>query len=152
MTFRLLYSASNQDIFLSIKTDPFHLKQIIANYDFLAEKKIIFRMISYCQSRVLMRVTNSKIKFLTKDQNSYASKIPFIDNLKRLACASKQDLLELAILEYEQKTKWTDFEIPYARHYDPRLVYFLPHFSVRSIIKSSLYYRLFKYINKESWA
>ena len=26
--------------------------------------------------------------------------------------------------------------IPYARHYNPRFVYFLPHFSVRFIIKS----------------
>ena len=25
--------------------------------------------------------------------------------------------------------------IPYARHYNPRFVYFLPHFSVRFIIK-----------------
>ena len=37
--------------------------------------------------------------------------------------------------------------VPYARHYNPRFVYFLPHFSVRFIIKSGLYYRLFKYIN-----
>ena len=27
-------------------------------------------------------------------------------------------------------------ELPYARHYKPRLVYFLPHFSMRFIIKS----------------
>ena len=28
------------------------------------------------------------------------------------------------------------FSLPYARHYNPRFVYFLPHFSVRFIIKS----------------
>ena len=43
-------------------------------------------------------------------------------------------------------SKWTPKEgarptfvcihVPYARHYKPRLVYFLPHFSVRFIIKS----------------
>jgi hypothetical protein len=30
----------------------------------------------------------------------------------------------------------TNKQIPYARHYNPRFVYFLPHFSVRFIIKS----------------
>ena len=50
-----------------------------------------------------MRVTNSKIKFLTKDQNSYASKIPFIDNLKTTACALKWEVLELVTLRYVTK-------------------------------------------------
>ena len=48
--------------------------------------------------RVLTRVTNSKINFSPKGHSTYASKIPFIDNLKRPACASKQDVLELATL------------------------------------------------------
>ena len=35
------------------------------------------------------------------------------------------------------KTNWClQNDVPYARHYNPRFVYFLPHFSVRSIIKS----------------
>ena len=35
--------------------------------------------------------------------------------------------------------------IPYAHHYNPRFVYFLPHFSLQFILKSSLYYRQFMY-------
>ena len=36
------------------------------------------------------------------------------------------------------KTFWflAKYYLPYARHYNPRFVYFLPHFSVRFIIKS----------------
>ena len=34
-----------------------------------------------------------------------------------------------------QRQKSSEFSIPYARHYNPRFVYFLPHFSVRFIIK-----------------
>ena len=44
---------------------------------------------------------------------------------------------------------WILILIPYTRHYNPRFVYVLPHFSVRFIIKSGYHYRLFKYKNKE---
>ena len=43
-----------------------------------------------------------------------------------------------------KKSHWI-LKIPYARHYKPRLVYFLPHFSLRFIIKSGYNYRLFMY-------
>ena len=52
------------------------------------------------ESRVLTRVTNSKIKFLPKGHSTNTSKIAFIDNLKRPACASKRNVLELVTLQY----------------------------------------------------
>ena len=47
-----------------------------------------------------MRLTNQKINFLSKGHSTYGSKIPFISNLKKPACASKQDVLEHATLGY----------------------------------------------------
>ena len=47
-----------------------------------------------------MRVTNKKIKILSKSHCTKGPKIPFISNLKKPTCASKQDVLELAILRY----------------------------------------------------
>ena len=38
--------------------------------------------------------------FFSKGHNTKVSKIPFISNLKKTACASKQDALELATLRY----------------------------------------------------
>ena len=38
--------------------------------------------------------------------------------------------------------------IPYLRHYNPRIVYSLPHFSLRFILKGSLYYREFMHVLK----
>ena len=52
------------------------------------------------QSRVLMRVTNSEINFLSKGHSTCGSKIPFISNLKWHACASIRDGLELATIRY----------------------------------------------------
>ena len=51
-----------------------------------------------------MHVTNQKIKFLSKGHSTYGSKIPFISNLKKPACATKQDVLELATLWYSNIT------------------------------------------------
>ena len=34
-----------------------------------------------------------------------------------------------------------DWYVPYARHYNPRFVFFLPHFSLRFIFESGLYCR-----------
>ena len=50
------------------------------------------------ESRVLTRITNSEINFLSKGHSTYGSKIPFISNLKKPACASKWDVLEFATL------------------------------------------------------
>ena len=50
------------------------------------------------QSRVLMRITNQEINFLSKGHSTQGLKIPFISNLKKPACASKRDVLELATL------------------------------------------------------
>ena len=52
-----------------------------------------------------MHVTNSKINFLPKGHSTWASKIPFISNLKRPACASIPDGLELATIRYFNKNK-----------------------------------------------
>ena len=45
---------------------------------------------------VLMRVYNMKMNFFPKGHSTSASKIPFISNLKKAPCASKQDRLVLA--------------------------------------------------------
>ena len=45
-----------------------------------------------------MRVTIHDINFLSKDHSTKGSKILFISNLEKPACASKQDVLELATL------------------------------------------------------
>ena len=47
-----------------------------------------------------MRVTNWEINFLSKGHSIKRPKIPFIRNVKKPACASKQDVLELATLQY----------------------------------------------------
>ena len=47
-----------------------------------------------------MRVTNQKINFLSKGHSNSGPKIPFISNLKKPTCASKRNMLELAILRY----------------------------------------------------
>ena len=58
-----------------------------------------------------MRVTNKKINFLSKGHSTQeGSKIPFISNLKKPACASKQDVLELATLRYISKSSWLQCE------------------------------------------
>ena len=51
------------------------------------------------KSRVLMRVYNSEINVLPKGHSTEASKILMIDNLKRPACASKQDGLLLVTIQ-----------------------------------------------------
>ena len=54
-------------------------------------------------SRVLTRITNHKIIFLSKGHTVHKDqKSPpaLISNLKKPACASKQDVLELATLRY----------------------------------------------------
>ena len=46
-----------------------------------------------------MRVTTiRKSTFLSKGHSTQGLKTPFISNLKKPACASKQDVLELATL------------------------------------------------------
>ena len=54
-----------------------------------------------------MCVTNYEINFLSKGHSTEGSKIPFISNLKKLACASKRDVLELATLRYSIKFIFT---------------------------------------------
>ena len=51
-----------------------------------------------------MSVTNEKINFLSNGHSTLGPKIPFISNLKKATCASKQDVLELAILRYSNTT------------------------------------------------
>ena len=41
-----------------------------------------------------------EINFFTKDHTKYTSNLPFIENLKKPACASKQDRLLLTTLWY----------------------------------------------------
>ena len=48
------------------------------------------------QLRVLTRVTNQESNTLTKRHSTKGSKISSISNLKKPACASKRDVLELA--------------------------------------------------------
>ena len=55
--------------------------------------------VSTAKSRVLTLVYNSEINFLPKCHSTEALKIPFIDNQKRLACASKLDGLVLATIQ-----------------------------------------------------
>ena len=45
-------------------------------------------------------LSSKEINFLSKGHSTQGSKIPFISNLKKPACASKQDVLELATLRY----------------------------------------------------
>ena len=45
-----------------------------------------------------MHVTKLKISFLSKGHSTKGPKIPFISNLKKSACASKRELLELATI------------------------------------------------------
>ena len=61
---------------------------------------LILMLKSTIYLRVLTRVTNKEIKFLSKGDGTYRSKIPFVSNLKESTCASKRDRLELAILWY----------------------------------------------------
>ena len=46
---------------------------------------------------------------MSKGHSTQGSKIPFISNLKKLACASKRDVLELATLRYMEKNVFEDF-------------------------------------------
>ena len=55
--------------------------------------------INTVKSRVLMRATYQNF-FLSKGHSTYGSKISFINNLKKPACAVKQEVLELATLRY----------------------------------------------------
>ena len=53
------------------------------------------------QGECIVASSNMHYKFKNKKGHStQPSKIPFIDNLKRPECASKQDVLKLAILRY----------------------------------------------------
>ena len=60
--------------------------------------KIQFMFLFDCLIFSQIPCTNLKIKFLPKGHSTKASKIPFIDNLKRPACASNWDMLELTTL------------------------------------------------------
>ena len=59
--------------------------------------------------QVLTSVYNSEINFFPKDQSKQPSNFPFIDNLKNPACASKQNGLVLATLQYAFLTSFFFF-------------------------------------------
>ena len=56
-------------------------------------------------------VTNQEINFLSKGHSTQGSKKPFISNLKKPACASKWDMLEIATFRYYTYRYEMKFEI-----------------------------------------
>ena len=50
--------------------------------------------------QVSKRVNDMEINFFSKGKSKLTSNFPFIDNLKKPACASKQDGLVLANMVY----------------------------------------------------
>ena len=85
------------EIFISMRLLQIILKRKRLFFSFKYQKFRV-KIKHTVQSRVLMRVTNQKINFLSKGHSTQGLKIPFISNLKQLVCASKRDVLELAIL------------------------------------------------------
>ena len=95
------------------------------------------------------------VKFLIVDKPQIPTNIAFYDrlyepievflhtSLKAGTCSSMTSLLAHTVA---QPTKWRFLpknlnQLPYARHYNPRFVFILPHFSLRLIFKSGLYCR-----------
>ena len=52
---------------------------------------------------------------MSKGHNTYGSKIPFISNLKKLACAPEQDVLKLATLKQDVGTSTYIFIAKYSK-------------------------------------
>ena len=74
------------------------------------------------------------------DKNKYRRLDPYGTKLVYIDGPFEQWLLHWQY-KLQDNDLFPENELPYARHYNPRFVFILPHFSLRFIFKSGLYCR-----------